>query len=129
MSLKLTLKANEKIIIGGAVIRNGSSRNAEFFVENNVPILRQKDILTEQNANSPARRIYFAVQLMYIDGENRESYLDAFFGMAKELTDVVKSTSPYIAKIAEQIAANQYYHALKTARELIEYEKELIDNA
>lgn len=128
MALKLTLKANEKIVVGGAVLRNGGSRNAEIYVENNVPILRQKDILTARNANSPARRIYFAVQLMYIDGENCESYIETFLALSKELTDSVKSTRPYIAKITEQISANQYYQALKTARELIEYEKELIQN-
>lgn len=129
MALKLTLKANEKIIIGGAVLRNGGNRNAEIYVENNVPILRQKDILTEINANTPARRIYFVVQLMYIDGENRDSYQDAFLGLTQEMSEAVKSTRSFIAKITEQISAGQYYQALKIARELIEYEKELIDNA
>ena len=52
MSLKLRLKPDEKVIIGRAVIRNGP-KACDLLVENNVPILRQKDILTEAEAVSP----------------------------------------------------------------------------
>ena len=69
MALKLSLKPHEKVMIGSAVISNGSS-TAHFIVENNVPILRQGDILTEPMTTSPCKRIYFVVQLMYIDDRN-----------------------------------------------------------
>lgn len=128
MSLKLTLKPHEKIIIGGAVIRNGN-KHAEFLVENNVPILRQKDILTEANTDTPARRIYFVVQLMYIDGDNRETYISSYFALRQEMAEAAPSTRSYLDKISELIAVSQFYQALKTARQLIEYEKELIANA
>ncbi len=128
MSLKLTLRPHEKIIIGGAVIRNGN-KHAEFLVENSVPILRQKDIITEANADTPARRIYFVVQLMYIDGENRESYINTYLGLSQEMAEAAPSTRSYLAQLSELIAVSQFYQALKTARQLIEYEKELIANA
>lgn len=128
MSLKLTLKPHERIIIGGAVISNGN-KTAEIAIENSVPILRQKDIMTEDQATSPARRIYFAVQLMYIDSENRELYINSYFGFSQEMAEAAPSTSSYLTKISELIAVSQFYQALKTARQLIEYEKELIANA
>jgi len=128
MSLKLNLKGDEKIIIGGAVLRNGP-RHAELYVENSVPILRQKDIMTEEEAKSPARRIYFAIQLMYIDGENRSTYQDMFAAMAQQIAVAAPSTQPYLLQIAEQIAAGKLYQALKVAHQLIDYEKELLANA
>ncbi|MCP4374071.1 MAG: flagellar protein FlbT, partial [Deltaproteobacteria bacterium] len=42
MALKITLKPNERMIIDGAVITNGSTVT-DFIIENKVPILRQSD--------------------------------------------------------------------------------------
>jgi flagellar biosynthesis repressor protein FlbT len=127
MSLKIVLKANEKVIIGGAVLRN-SNRSAEFFVENTVPILRQKDILSEKDANTPARRVYFAIQLMYIDSARREAHIESFFLLTHDIVEAAPSTHNLVVKLCEQVAAGQFYQALKTARELIDYEEELTSN-
>lgn len=125
MSLKLSLKPDERVIIGGAVIHNGN-RHTELFIENNVPILREKDILPEEAADTPARRIYFAVQLMYIDVENRKSHIESFFALAHDLMNAAPSTCPYVENICNEVTVSCFYQALKTARTLIDYEKELI---
>ena len=128
MALKLNLKENEKIVIGGAVIRNGS-RHIELYVENNVPILRQKDIMTEQEVNTPARRIYFAIQLMYIDADNMITHQGALTDRITEIVEAAPSTRPYLLTIAEYVADGKLYQALKAARQLIDYEKELLAHA
>ena len=68
MTLKVELKPGERIIVGTAVIRNGETR-ARFQIEGEAPILREKDILTPATADSPAKKIYLAVQLMYLTGD------------------------------------------------------------
>jgi hypothetical protein len=55
MSLKVELKPNERLIIGTAVIRNGDQRT-RFFIEGDAPILREKDILTVDSADTPAKK-------------------------------------------------------------------------
>ena len=127
MSLRLNLKPHEKIIIGGAVISTGN-RHVEFLVENTVPILRQKDILSEEQADSPAKRIYFALQMMYIDLENRTAHIESFFALAHDVLEAAPSTSNLIRQICDQVTVSQFYQALKTARNLIDYEKELTTN-
>jgi flagellar protein FlbT len=127
MSLKLRLKPEEKVIIGRAVIKNGP-KASEFVVENNVPILRQKDILTEAEAVSPARRVYFAIQLMYIDPENLVDYHGKFWELAKDILSAAPSTGPHLEKISEQILAGDYYQALKCTKKLIDYEEELLSH-
>jgi flagellar protein FlbT len=124
VSLKIVLKPHEKVIIANAVLRNGN-RNIELFVENTVPILRQKDILRECDANTPARRVYFAIQLMYIDAEKRQIHMESFFQLTHDIVEAASSTRRFVVKMCEQVAAAQFYQALKTARELIEYEEEL----
>jgi len=128
MSLKIVLKAHEKVIIGEAVLRNGG-RASEFFIENTVPILRQKDILRECDAQSPAKRIYFAVQLMYIDTGERDVHMQSFFKLSDEIVEAAPSTGDFVQKMRKSVAAGKYYQALKTARALIAYEEELTRNA
>ncbi len=127
MSLKLHLKPEEKVIIGRAVIRNGS-KACDITVENNVPILRQKDIMAEREADSPARRVYFAIQLMYIDSENLVDYHNRFWELVRDILAAAPSTGTHIEKISEQIVAGNYYQALKLTRKLIDYEKELLNH-
>lgn len=72
MPLILTLKPGERVILAGAVIKNGPAV-AHLQIENRVTLLRQKDILTEIEATTPCKKIYLVVQLMYIgDGLTSE---------------------------------------------------------
>lgn len=127
MSLKLTLKPHEKIVVGGAVIKNGAS-TCHFSVENNVPVLRQADIITEAEATTPCRRIYLAVQLMYIDGEKSDDILPIYRELVMELQGAVPSMKDLISQTSEYILTGKYYQALKQAKKLITYEEELLRN-
>ena len=71
MSLKIELKPRESIIIGGALITNENDR-VRFYIDGNVPILREKFILREKDATTPAKRVYFIVQQMYLSKESKE---------------------------------------------------------
>lgn len=126
MSLKIRLKSNEKILIGHAVVRNGD-KAAEIFIENSVPILREKEIMREDGATSPCRRLYFLVQLMYVDGENLVSYHHDYWELVKEIIAAAPSTKPLIEEISSDILELDYYHALKTAKKLIGYEEKLLE--
>lgn len=125
MALKLVLKPGEKMIIGGAVVRNGETKT-ELFIENIVPILREKDIIGENEAQTIAQRIYFTIQLMYIDPDNLISHHNSYWQNVKELTNAAPSTISLIDQISEKIVGSNYYQALKLARQLIDYEKEIL---
>lgn len=127
MALKITLKPGERMIIGGAVLTNGNTTSCDLVIENKTPILRQKDILTEEKANSPCRRIYYAIQLMYIDEHQLAAYHKVYWELVKELVRAAPSTVALIDSISEHILQRQYYQALKLTRRLIEYEQEAIE--
>ena len=126
MPLKITLKPNERMIVGGAVITNGNTR-CDLLIENKVPILRQNDIMREEDADSPCRRIYFAIQLMYIDEENLIEHHNAYWKLVQDTVKAAPSMLALIDQISEHILNNKYYQALKLARKLIDYEQEVID--
>ena len=64
MALKVELKPGERILIGECVITN-SDRRATFLIDGKMPILREKDIMTAEQADRPAKRIYLSILLMY----------------------------------------------------------------
>lgn len=125
MPLKIRLKAHEKILLGNVVITNGD-RPTEFNVANKVSILREKDIMQEHEASTPARKLYFLVQIMYMDGINLVSYHTQYWELVREIIAAAPSTKQYLEEISELLLAQDYYLALKAARKLIAYEAALL---
>ena len=129
MSLRLKLKPNEKIIIGNTVIENGA-KSASFLVHNKTTVLREKDILTDETATTPAKRIYFIVQLMYMSGslEDSRSLHAEFFTHTKEFMTACPSETAItlISGIGDKILADDLYGGLKLCTKLIAYEAEIM---
>ena len=73
MPLKLSLKPGERFVLNGAVLANGD-RRANLIIQSKASILREKDILQQEDANTPAKRISFPVMMMYLDPEISKSY-------------------------------------------------------
>jgi flagellar protein FlbT len=126
MALKITLKPHEKMILGGAVITNGNNMGCHLIIENKVPILREKDILGEKDADTTCRQLYFIIQLMYIDEQNLVLHQKKYWKLVKELVKAAPSTVGRIDLISEEIVRGRYYQALKLAQKLIDYEQEVI---
>jgi len=127
MSLKVELKPNERLIIGDCVITNSDQRT-RLFIDGKAPILREKDILTKETANSPSKRIYFAIQLMYLDDDIAGSQKE-YFSLINDLLKAAPSTLSLIDEINNEILTGSLYKALKVAKKLIEYEQGLLENA
>jgi flagellar protein FlbT len=125
MALKISLKPGEKMIIGGAVVKNGDTK-AELFIENKVPLLRAKDILGEKDAQTVGQKIYFTIQLMYIDPENLINHHNTYWNYVQQMSEAAPSTIPLIDQISEKIVGTKYYQALKLSRQLVDYEKEIM---
>ncbi len=128
MALKITLKAGERVIIGGAVITNGK-RTCDLMIETHIPILRQKDIMGEKEADTPCKRIYFIVQLMYVDPANIALHQNTYWDLVKDVVAAAPSTVEKFDQISRKILDGEYYKALKSTRGLIDYEEKLMNLA
>jgi len=127
MGLKIELKAGERFILGDCLVTNGDQRT-RLLIEGDAPLLREKDIMTPAQANTPAKRIYLAVQLMYTARDPRLHH-DTYFILMRELVQAVPSAWPRIVAVSNHILAGEMYKALKSAKALIAYEKEILDHA
>jgi flagellar protein FlbT len=129
MALKLTLKPGERIAINGAVIVNGD-RRAEFVIENRVCVLRERDIMRAEEANTPARRIYLPVMLMALDPNVRREAFAEFETRLTEFAGVIGDPMglALCLKISASVANADYYRALGHCRALIEFESERLSH-
>ena len=127
MALKVELKPGERFILGEAVITNDSQRT-RLFIEGTVPILREKDILRPEDADTPCKNIYVVVQMMYLATEPMQHH-EAYFSLIKDVQEAAPSLFPQIERINNQILTGSMYKALKETAKLIELEGELLGHA
>lgn len=125
MPLKLSLKPGEKFVLNGAVVQNGDRRGV-LVLQNKASVLREKDIMQEEEADSPARRVYFAVMMMYLDESGVPRYYDEFVKRMNEFMGVI-SNADILAdcvNISKHLLSREYYKGLMLCRRLIDYEDE-----
>jgi flagellar protein FlbT len=124
MPLRVELKPFERLVIGDSVIINSGTRTC-FLVDGATPILREKDTVTAETANTTAKRLYLCVQTMYLKNDatrQRERYLD----LIKELREAVPGSDDLIEAVEKSVATGSLYKALKEIRKLMKREEELI---
>jgi flagellar protein FlbT len=125
LPLKLSLKPGEKFVLNGAVVQNGDRRGV-LVLQNKASVLREKDIMQEEEVTTPARRIYFPVMMMYLDEGGADRYYDEF---ARRLTEFMKViANPVVlnecVEISKNVMEREYYKALMRCRKLMDYEGE-----
>ncbi len=129
MPLKLSLKPGEKFVLNGAVVQNGDRRGV-LILQNKASVLREKDILQPEDANSPARRIYLPVMMMYLDPSEASKYYDEFVQRLSDFMGAIQNPQVLAECVAISRCCMQrdYYKALLGCRKLIEYEDVRLGN-
>jgi flagellar biosynthesis repressor protein FlbT len=128
MALRLTLRPNERVVIADAVVRNGGAR-AVLHIENEVPVLRESDILRPSDVKTPCERIVLAIQLMYVDGGNALQHRATFDTLIDDVRAAAPSLDPTLDAVAHLVDEGRLYQALKQARRLITREREILSHA
>ena len=123
MPLKLSLKPGEKFVLNGAVVQNGDRRGT-LVLQNKASVLREKDIMQAEDVNSPARRVYFPVMMMYLDEPEAGKYYDEFVRRMTEFMSVISNPEVLTecVNVSKFVLAREFYKALMGCRKLIDYE-------
>ncbi|HXQ51005.1 MAG TPA: flagellar biosynthesis repressor FlbT [Stellaceae bacterium] len=127
MPLTINLKTKERLIVNGVVVEN-SGPPAKLLIHNTAALLREKDILTEEEAQTPARRIYFAVQCQYLFPGKEELFLPIIYAFLREFAEAAPSAVTLVRDIHDHVEAREWYRALKSARQLIAREQEILND-
>ena len=126
MTLHISLRDGEKMIVNGAVLC--ATGRTQFVIENQVAILRGREIMSPDQATTPARRLYFACMMAYIEPEDLSDHQDQIVTLLRELMGAFEALEAKAAcvRFATEVAASNYYRALVECRALITYETEAL---
>lgn len=127
MTLKVELKPGERIVIGRSVVTNGATRT-QLLIDGSDPVLRERDILQEKDADTPAKRIYYAVQMMYISG-SIDKVSKIYTKLTRDAATAAPSMLPIIDKINNHVLTGALYKAFREARNLVAHEKGIFEHA
>lgn len=126
--LVLKLAPNERVLINGAVIENGDKRARISIKTANAHILRLRDAIHPEHANTPVSRVCYICQLVLTgDADETEAYQQALTGIEQLSRAFSGQESRTVLDAATQaILQKNYYHALKQLRLLLLREARLL---
>jgi flagellar protein FlbT len=76
------------------MVTNGD-RRTRLTIEGIVPVPRDEDIMTARRANSPAKRIYLAIQRMYTGKRPRNDFA-TYLRLSREIQAAMPDMQPFI---------------------------------
>jgi flagellar protein FlbT len=102
-----------------------------LVLQNKASVLREKDIMQPEEANTPARRVYFPVMMMYLDEASAPKVYDEFALRLSEFMGATRNPDVLADCVAasRHVMAREYYKALMAARKLVDYEEGLANVA
>lgn len=126
-TLKITLKANEKIYINGAVIR--TDRKVSLELLNDVQFLLEGHVLQPEAATTPLKQLYFIIQIMLMNPqgatEAREMLRRSMPLLLANFRDEQILTA--LKNIDRMVAEGQVFEALKALRALYPREAAILE--
>ena len=124
--MHITLRANEKIYINGAVLK--PDRKVSIELLNDAVFLLQAHVMTESDAKTPMRQLYYIVQLMLMDPHDLAINQTVFTQQSQAMAAVYKDVAILegLAKVSALVGRKRHFEALKLIRSLLPVEDQLI---
>lgn len=125
-SMRLSLRANEKIYINGAILR--ADRKVTFELLNDATFLLESHVIQADETTTPLRQLYFVVQTMLIDPRNREIARAMFDGMLMSTSQIFedKAILAGLEQVDGLVAGGRHFDALKLLRALFPAEAAIV---
>ncbi len=126
--LILKLAPKERVLVNGAVIENGDRRSRLSIMTPDANILRLKDAIHPEDANTPVRRVCYATQLVLsgdVDSDNANlSLLRHIEDLSQVFLDPDSRAS--LVEATDALIGGQHYRCLKALRSLLPRESRLM---
>lgn len=127
--MNISLRADEKIYVNGAVLR--VDRKVSIELLNDVTFLLESHVMQANDATTPLRQIYFVVQIMLMDPEATPAALE----LSRKLIDAALRTFESreilsgLKTIDELVVCSRYFDAMKALRALFPAERATMTGA
>jgi flagellar biosynthesis repressor protein FlbT len=126
--LILKLAPHERVLINGAVIENGDRRSRFAIITPGANILRLRDAIHPEEANTPVRRVCYIAQLVLSGDapadEAQRQLLRGIEQLSQVFTDADSRT--LLNRATQAVLADEYYQVLRALRALLPREERLM---
>ncbi len=127
MGLVLKVKAGDRVVVNGAVLRNASRNQMIVEIENQSDVLRAEEILAESMASTPVRRLCHLIQIAMVSRDDRATLFPRIYEAIAELeAALAKSQGQTLRDTRALVEANNLYAAYRRLLPVITYEDELL---
>jgi flagellar protein FlbT len=127
--MQVSLRAGSKIYINGAVIR--VDRKVTLELLNDVVFLLESHVLQADQTTTPLRQLYFVLQTILMDPGNAATSLYLYNAVFE--TTLRSFTNELVVSglktVAELVAEERIFDALRTIRGLFETEDKILSQA
>jgi flagellar protein FlbT len=128
-SMRISLRAGERIYINGAVLQ--VDRKVSIELVNDVMFLLEGQVMQANEATTALRQLYFIVQMMLMNPTDTGDAIALYVQHHAALRAVCESPEMLEGLTAtdELVGANRYYEALKRIRALFPVEAAILSGA
>lgn len=129
--LVLKLNPKERVLVNGAVIENGDRRSKLSIITPNANILRLRDAIHPNEANTPVRRVCYIAQLALSGDVSPDDAAPQLHQGIQQLSQVFidAESHAHLSDAADHVRGGDMYRALKSLRALLAEEARLFSQS
>lgn len=123
MGLLVKLEKGEQLFVGECSVACETDKvKLHIRVNGDVPLLRERDMITAKEADTPAKRLGLALQQIYLSRKGLELH-ELYLLFAADVMRTSPAAASYLATIHKFVSAGDYFRAIKECLRLIEAEQ------
>ncbi len=127
--LVLKLGPRERIMINGVVMENGDRRARLNVLTPDAKVLRLRDAIHPDEANTPVRRVCYVAQLVIAGEAEAEEGRRQILRGVEQLSQVFQDADSrsHLALATAAAVEGRFYHAMRALRNLLPRESRLLE--
>lgn len=128
--LVIKLKPNEKVLVNGVLLQNGDRAARLRVRSSDVSILRARDAIPQEEANTPLKRIYYIAQLALAGEANEDKAADELLQGLNALKGVFPGAAGEdVMRSIEAAHEKKFYVVMRAVKRHFDFERALLNRA
>lgn len=128
--LVIKLKPNEKVLVNGVILQNGDRAARLRVRSDDVAILRARDAIPKEEANTPLKRIYYIAQLALAgEADASEAAAQILDAVAPLRSILPGEAGEDLMRAAEAAGEHKFYVVMRAVKRHFEFERALLDRS
>ncbi len=128
--LVLKLKPNEKVLINGVLLQNGDRAARLRVRSSDVSILRARDAIKPEDANTPLKRVYYIAQLALAGEADADQAAGEILQGLSALKGVFPgSAGEDVLKAIDAAREKKFFVVMRAIKRHFEFERALLERA